>query len=98
MEKIKLITSAETISVRHPVLRPGKPVDSCRFEGDDLTTSTHLGLFKDNYLIGIISIFEVKSTLFNDERQFQRRGMAVLEEHQKKGFGEKLVHYAEQYL
>ena len=98
MEKIQLITSAETFSVRHPVLRPGKPIESCRFEGDDLTTTIHLGLFKEDHLIGIISIFEIKSALFNDERQFQLRGMAVLEEHQRKGFGEKLVHHAEEYL
>jgi GNAT superfamily N-acetyltransferase len=98
MEKITIITSSETFSVRHPVLRAGKPIESCRFEGDDLATTTHLGLFKGNDLIGIISIFEVKSLLFNDEKQFQLRGMAVLEEHQKKGFGEKLVRHAEQYL
>ncbi|HEX8575537.1 MAG TPA: GNAT family N-acetyltransferase [Flavobacterium sp.] len=98
MEKIIPITSAETFSVRHPVLRAGKPIESCRFEGDDLATTTHLGLFKGNHLVGIISIFEIKSVLFNDERQFQLRGMAVLEEHQKKGFGEKLVRHAELYL
>ena len=98
MEKITTITSAETFSVRHPVLRAGKPIESCRFEGDDLPTTTHIGLFQYNHLIGIISIFEVKSPLFNDERQFQLRGMAVLEEHQKKGFGEKLVRHAEQFL
>ncbi|HEX8575816.1 MAG TPA: GNAT family N-acetyltransferase [Flavobacterium sp.] len=98
MEKITIITSTETFSVRHPVLRAGKPIESCRFEGDDLATTTHLGLFKDNHLIGMISIFEVKSPLFNDERQFQLRGMAILEEYQKKGFGEKLVRHAEHYL
>lgn len=98
MEKITTITISETFSVRHPVLRAGKPIESCHFEGDDLATTTHLGLFTDNDLIGIISIFEVKSALFDDEKQFQLRGMAVLEGHQKKGFGEKLVRHAEQYL
>ncbi|HMK05908.1 MAG TPA: GNAT family N-acetyltransferase [Flavobacterium sp.] len=95
---IKLISSKDTFSVRHPVLRAGKPILSCSFDGDDLQTTKHFGLFINNNLIAVISIFENSSAVFNEARQFQIRGMAVLENHQKQGYGEKLIQYVEDYI
>lgn len=98
MQNIKKITAIETFPVRHPVLRGGKPIESCHFDGDELTTTTHFGLFIEEILTGVISIFENKNALFEAEKQFQIRGMAVLEEYQKKGFGADLVNYAESFI
>ena len=95
---IKEISAFETIIVRHPVLRFGKPIESCRFEGDDLPTTKHFGLFFENQLSVVISVFEAKNNLFLEENQFQIRGMAVLEQHQKKGFGEVLLKYCENQI
>ena len=95
---IKEISAFETIIVRHPVLRFGKPIESCRFEGDDLPTTIHFGLFFENQLSAVISVFEAKNNLFLEENQFQIRGMAVLEQHQKKGFGEVLLKYCEKQI
>lgn len=97
MQNIKKISALETFPVRHPVLRAEKPIKSCHFEGDDLETTAHFGLFDGNNLIGVISIFEAKNKLFPDERQFQIRGMAVLHEHQKKGLGAALINHCEKY-
>lgn len=98
MFEIKEISAFETIIVRHPVLRFGKPVESCRFEGDDLLTTIHFGLFYEDQLSAVISVFEAKSFLFREQNQFQIRGMAVLEQHQKKGFGEALLKYCENQI
>jgi ribosomal protein S18 acetylase RimI-like enzyme len=98
MFEIKEISAFETIIVRHPVLRFGKPIESCRFEGDDLPTTSHFGLFFENQLSAVISVFEVKNNLFPEVNQFQIRGMAVLEHHQKKGFGEALLKYCENQI
>ncbi|MET0759169.1 MAG: GNAT family N-acetyltransferase [Flavobacterium sp.] len=98
MQNIKEIPAIETFSVRLPVLRAGKPIESCRFDGDDLETTRHFGLFLENNLTGVISIFKAQSKLFVEESQFQIRGMAVLEHHQKKGFGEALIRHAEDYI
>jgi ribosomal protein S18 acetylase RimI-like enzyme len=95
MIEINKITAFETIIVRHPVLRTGKPIATCHFEGDDLPTTFHFGLYNNKQLIAVISAFEVKNKLFTEENQYQIRGMAVLEEFQKKGFGEQLLHYCE---
>ena len=95
MIEIKKITAFETIIVRHPVLRPGRPIKSCHFDGDDLPTTSHFGLFLENQLASVISAFKVQNKLFLQENQYQIRGMAVVEEFQKKGFGEALLKYCE---
>ncbi|MDP5097830.1 MAG: GNAT family N-acetyltransferase [Flavobacterium sp.] len=63
---------------------------------DDEET-THFGLYIDNQLIGIISIFKETNAMFSESNQFQIRGMAVLDEFQGKGFGAQLVKKAESY-
>ena len=95
MIEIKKITAFETIIVRHPVLRPGRPIESCHFDGDDLLSTSHFGLFLENQLAGVISAFKAQNKLFSEENQYQIRGMAVLSEFQKKGFGEALLEYCE---
>ncbi|KUJ60160.1 acetyltransferase [Flavobacteriaceae bacterium CRH] len=97
MNLIKEILSKETYIVRQPVLRNGKPIESCIFEGDDLETTHHFGLFENEELTGIISLFSQTNTIFAEKKQAQIRGMAVLETHQKKGFGEALVKHCENY-
>ena len=98
MITIRKITAEASYPVRHEVLRNGKPIDSCRFEGDDLPTTQHFGLFKDDRLQGIISVFETSNPLFTETRQKQIRGMAVLEHNQGKGYGKQLVQYCEKVL
>ena len=95
MREIREITSSETYIVRNPVLRPGKPVETCRFEGDDLTSTTHFGLYENGELAGVASLFQSKHPAFPDFRQFQLRGMAVLEEFQRRSFGRELLEAAE---
>lgn len=96
MIEIRKISASETIVVRHPVLRKGKPIESCHFDGDDWDTTSHFGLYENNTLEGVISIFENNNPLFKEARQWQIRGMAVLENNQGKGFGRQLVTHMEQ--
>ena len=95
--KIKKISSVETYPVRHEVLRKGKPIKTCQFKGDDNKNTTHFGLFLEDKLVGIISVFKEKNNLFSETNQFQIRGMAVLKVFQGKGFGAKLVKEAENH-
>ncbi|WP_298221605.1 GNAT family N-acetyltransferase [Flavobacterium sp.] len=98
MMVIKKITAATLYPIRHEILRKGEPLEKCIYPNDDAETTFHFGLYEDNLLAGVISVFETKSAVFNDEKQFQIRGMAVLEQHQKKGYGAALVHEAESHL
>ena len=96
MTIIKKITAKETYSVRLPVLRKGKPIESCRFEGDDLETTRHFGLYLSQELVGIVSLFKKINPSFTEKNQYQIRGMAVLENHRKKDFGKALIVYCEE--
>jgi len=96
MPIIKKIATPETYLVRLPVLRKGKSIASCQFEGDDLQSTQHFGIFLSHKLVGIISLFNKKNPLFLEDNQCQIRGMAVLEQHQKKDFGKALISHCEQ--
>ncbi|OIQ22556.1 MAG: GNAT family N-acetyltransferase [Flavobacterium sp. MedPE-SWcel] len=98
MQNIKIIQSQDTYSVRQPVLRPGKPIESCVFIGDDDKTTVHFGIYCNDILAGILSIFKTSTSIFPEKEQYQMRGMAILPEHQKKGLGEKLLYKGEEYI
>lgn len=97
MIEIKIIPSKVTFAVRQPVLRPGKPLSSCVFDGDDLESTVHFGLYIDENLAGVVSVFENKNDLFSEISQMQIRGMAVLDQHQKKGLGNLLINCVEKH-
>ena len=97
MHSIQKITSTETYPVRHIVLRAGKPIESCQFNGDELGSTHHFGYYLNNQIIGVISLFEIKNEYFETQKSFQIRGMAVLPTFQKQGVGEALVKEAEKF-
>lgn len=95
---IKYISPSEAYTVRHPVLRKGKPIESCVFDGDDFGTTFHLGLFKENKLIGVCSFFKNNQNLIPETSQYQLRGMAVLDDYQGLGIGAMVLTYGERLL
>ena len=94
---IREIKSFETYSVRNEVLRKGKPIETCYFDGDDAETTMHFGLEHHTGIIGVVSVYQIKNKLFDDEIQFQLRGMAILETYQQKGYGALLIERTEKY-
>ncbi|MBD0825487.1 GNAT family N-acetyltransferase [Aestuariibaculum marinum] len=94
----RIIDASETIPVRHPVLRPGKPIESCNFDGDNLETTFHLGIFLNNQIVGVVSYFKNCNDLLTESSQYQLRGMAVLEDFQGKGLGNLLVQQGDTLL
>ena len=95
---IKKITAQETYIVRHPVLRQGKPMESCVFEGDNLETTFHLGIFHKDRLVGISTFLLSRHPLLSEELQYQLRGMAVLNEYQNLGLGKLILNHGENLL
>lgn len=95
---IKRISPLETYTVRHPVLRSGKPIESCIFDGDDLDTTFHLGVFIENKLVGACSFFKCSHNLLSEEFQYQLRGMAILNEYQSLGLGKLILNHGERLL
>ncbi|NJX14533.1 GNAT family N-acetyltransferase [Tamlana crocina] len=95
---IKQIPSEETHSVRHPILRAGHPIESCVFDGDNLETTFHIGIFSESKLLGVCSFFKNNSSSFSEKKQYQLRGMAIVESHQKQGLGQLLIKHGENIL
>lgn len=95
---VKDICSNVTYSVRHQVLRAGKPLESCVFKNDDSETTFHFGLFKDSELIGVVSYFKNWNALFSEENQYQLRGMAILETYQGQKLGDLLLKQTEDVM
>ena len=93
-----MISSKETFSVRHPILRAGKAIESCVFDGDDLDNTIHLGVYLEENLIGICSFFKNSSTDISETSQYQLRGMAILKAYQGKGIGKIILTHGEQLL
>ncbi|WP_395044601.1 GNAT family N-acetyltransferase [Flavobacterium sp.] len=91
MIKINQISFKDTFPIRHAVLRAGKPIETCLFEGDDKETTTHFGLFVNKKITGVASVYKNKNNTFIVSNQLQIRGMAVLEEAQKLGYGKLLI-------
>ncbi len=70
-------------------------MSSCIFKGDDLETTYHIGGFIANKLVAIATVLEHNNKTHKLNNAVQLRGMAVLKEHQKKGYGKELIKYAE---
>src|SRR4051812_22631553 len=89
--EVRFIAAAETFPLRLAVLRPGRPIETAQFRGDDDAASRHLGLFRRGELIGIASLFCVEPPGEPNLKAYQLRGMAIAPHCQRKGFGRDLV-------
>ena len=78
------VNKEEAWELRHKVMWPDKDLDYIKLEDDDV--GIHFGLFKENILISVISLF-----ISNEEGQFRK--FATLQQEQGKGYGSMLLHY-----
>ncbi len=88
---VKQIESKDTYYIRNEVLRPGLPVETCYFDGDKEDSTFHLGAFIDDKLCSIASFYLNNSKEFQEEFQFQLRGMATLKTHRGNGLSSALL-------
>ena len=86
--EIRPIATAETYPLRLKILRPGRPLSAAQFAEDE--RATHFGCFVQAQLIGIVTTF-AQPLKGESQTAFQLRGMAVDEDFQGQGYGEKLV-------
>lgn len=96
--EIKQISAIETHEVRHPILRKGRPRESCIFEGDDLESTIHFGLYVKNNLVGVSTFVKNSNSALKHEPQYQLRGMAILKAYQGLGLGHIILAHGENIL
>ncbi len=97
--KVEIITASDCIELRSRVLRPGQPIELCKYPEDSLATTIHLGIFKDSQLICTGTLLETKCSLFPETTEsYQLRGMATDHDFQGQGLGRELLEKAEEIL
>jgi predicted GNAT family N-acyltransferase len=89
--EVRQISAAETVPLRHAVLRPGRPVETAYFAGDDLQSTAHFGAFRNGRLLCVASLFEAELRDEPGVAAIQLRGMATAAEAQRTGLGRELV-------
>jgi len=80
---IKEIEADATLDIRHRVLWPDKPREFSLVDGDQ--SATHYGLFHNDELIGVASVFEIAGSV-------RLRKFAIDTAYQRRGYGAALLH------
>jgi GNAT superfamily N-acetyltransferase len=89
--EVRQINTAETVPLRHAVLRPGRPIATALFPGDALPSTKHFGAFRNGQLLCIASLFEAELPDEPGVAAIQLRGMATAADAQRTGLGRALV-------
>lgn len=84
MSHIEQIAPELTWRIRWQVLYPNLEFGKAILDNDD--EGMHLGLFDQNQLISVVSIFQTESIM-------QFRKFATLAEYQRQGYGTELLNY-----
>lgn len=92
--KVISIRAKDTYRLRHPLLRAGRPIETCRFEHDDHPEAIHLGAFQNEEFIGILSALPNLCPNYPTRKCIQFRGIAVRPDFQRKGIASILIQHA----
>lgn len=88
MIEVRQVQARETWLIRHRVMWPNMPLDYVILEND--SDGTHFGLFKNEILVSVISLFIEKG-------KAQFRKLATEKHEQGKGFASILLNHAIDY-
>ena len=91
MTDFRQVTAGDVVDLRHRILRAGLPRDSAVFEGDELSTTLHVGASIDGEMVTCLTLMLSK---YEAQAAWQLRGMATDERWRNSGMGRSLVKYA----
>lgn len=95
---VERIKAEKTHKLRLAILRPeGKPEDVA-FPLDDHPETLHVGIFTNDHLVGVSSIYHRDPQGNQEAPWWQVRGMAVLPEYRRQGLGEILLKRCIEYV
>jgi predicted GNAT family N-acyltransferase len=93
--EVRIINHEATRPLRHLVLWPHLQNESaCVLDTDMLPDAIHLGVFHEQQLISIGSLFPQISPRLSEQSQFRLRAMATSPDFRKKNAGKMLVQFA----
>jgi GNAT superfamily N-acetyltransferase len=93
------ITAEQTLPLRNDVLRPGMPLSSCFFDGDEAARTRHFGtLDEQGAVAGVVSIYCKPHPELPTSYAYQLRGMATADRYRGQGIGVRLLEEVHRYL
>ena len=84
--------------MRAAILRPGRPPEETVFPGDEDADTVHYGVYVDGTLIGVASVYREAAPGEDDTTTWRLRGMAILPQRQRQGYGKALVEACISYV
>jgi predicted GNAT family N-acyltransferase len=81
------------IPLRHLVLRTGKPLSTCHWDGDTDSDTRHFAAVNEGAIVGIGSLYRRAHELVDDGHAWQLRGMATHPEQRGRGLGATLLDF-----
>lgn len=86
----------EIVGLRHAVLRPGLPVESAAFDGDDDAATLHAGAFDAaGDCVGCASFMRED---YEGRPAYRLRGMATRGDAQQRGVGRRLLAFCTEWI
>ena len=93
------ITAEETLPLRTSVLRPGQPIENCRYKEDSLPTTFHLGaLIHGKIVCNGTFMKDICSHFTAEDSAYRLRGMATDPDFRGLQLGSKILKEAEDFL
>jgi predicted GNAT family N-acyltransferase len=96
--ELKRVAVEQILSLRHKVLRLGRPFSTASFDGDKLDSTFHFAALYNAEVIGCLSLIKKATTNLSEKNTYQLRGMAVDAVFREKKIGQQLLQYAETQL
>jgi GNAT superfamily N-acetyltransferase len=90
MAELVLLKAEDCVPLRREVLRPRRPKKESLYPQDDDDRSTHYGVRQRDKTLGVISMLHDQRGGIGSE-MWRIRGMAVLADEQRKGYGGMLL-------
>ena len=92
---VKTITTKETYPLRLEVLWQHKnSLDECKLDIDDLTTTFHVGAYKNGEIVAIGTFLQQQNEKFEATNQYRLRAMASSPKVRGENFGKLLIEFA----
>jgi GNAT superfamily N-acetyltransferase len=89
---VRRVTAADVLPLRHAILRPGRPLESAVFAGDDHPLTVHLAAYRGEQLVGVASLYaEPRAGGPPPIRGWRLRGMATEPSARGTGVGRLLL-------
>jgi ribosomal protein S18 acetylase RimI-like enzyme len=85
------IASPDARKLRRQVLRPGQSEEAVTYAGDEAIDTLHAAVRYGGILAGVATVVAEPPPGSSDVDAWHLRGMAVLPEHQRHGYGSALV-------